>query len=69
LPSWVTNRRGGGKEGKKRPAYTVNMHFMIAEIVAKGKATYRDILEFYGMGDVYDLYELATVISYNEQPD
>lgn len=42
---------------------------MIESIVARKLATMRDIQEFYGMGDVFDLYELATVISYNEQPD
>lgn len=42
---------------------------MIEAVVARGLASYRDILEFYGMGGLFDLYEQATVISYNEQPD
>jgi len=35
---------------------------MIETILARKLASYRDIQEFYGMGDVFDLYELATKI-------
>ena len=39
---------------------------MIAVIINKGLATLREIKEDYGMGDVWDLYEIAVVNGYNE---
>ena len=39
---------------------------MIAAIISKGIATLKDIRESYGMGDVWDLYEVLAVTNYNE---
>jgi hypothetical protein len=39
---------------------------MIAAIVSKGLATLKEIREYYGMGDVWDIYEMLAVTNYNE---
>jgi len=63
------NLRLKSGDSKKSYARCVNVHYMIEKILDRKLASYRDIQEFYGMGDIFDLYELAMVISYNEQPD
>lgn len=39
---------------------------MITAIITKGLATLREIREYYGMGDVWDMYEILAVSNYNE---
>jgi hypothetical protein len=39
---------------------------MIAAIVSKGMATLKDIRDYYGMGDIWDIWEVLAVTNYNE---
>ena len=39
---------------------------MIAAIISKGIATLKDIRDYYGMGDVWDMTEIIFVNNYNE---
>jgi len=53
-------------EAPKQYAECTNVPPIIAAIVSKGIATIKDIRETYGMGDVWDMWEIVSVTNYNE---
>lgn len=40
---------------------------MMAVVISKGKATLRELEEYYSLEDLYTLYEIITVDNNNEQ--
>jgi hypothetical protein len=47
-------------------AYCVNVPLSIAAVISAEQASLRELEEYYGLEDVYDMLEIVEVKNYNE---
>jgi hypothetical protein len=47
-------------------AYCVNVPLSIAAVISSEQASLRELEEYYGLEDVYDMLEIVEVKNYNE---